>query len=93
MPPSEIEEFSVTDIDLLSRYWNQEPWGSYRDNLHAAMIAREVRRTAFKGQHKLEDFMVQQPKKDSGETGWNKDTVFGMFKALAGGIRKKANSK
>lgn len=27
------------------RYWDAEPWGSWRDNFHAAIIAREVRRT------------------------------------------------
>jgi hypothetical protein len=27
------------------RYFEVEPWGPWRDNLHAAVIAREVRRT------------------------------------------------
>lgn len=26
------------------RYWQAEPWGVYRDNLHTAIIAREIRR-------------------------------------------------
>ncbi len=27
------------------RYWESEPWGAWRDNMHAAVIAREIRRT------------------------------------------------
>jgi hypothetical protein len=26
------------------RYWREEPWGPWRDNLHAAIIAREIAR-------------------------------------------------
>ncbi len=45
------------------KYWELEPWGSFRDNLHAAIIAREVRK-AFaspKAVVTLDDFMVENP--------------------------------
>lgn len=89
--PSQLGEISVTDYDLLQRYWIVEPWGSYRDNLHAAIIAREVRRTAFKGQHRLEDFMVRFPEKGAEATVVDhKQSIFSMFRALAGNKRTKA---
>lgn len=56
-----MELLSAPDYDLLCRYWNEEPWGAYRDNLHAAIVAREVRRTAFKGKHRVSDFMLVDP--------------------------------
>lgn len=45
------------------RYWDEEPWGPWRDNLHAALIAREVKRPYLpKGtKSKLDDFMVVNP--------------------------------
>ena len=29
-------------------YWNEEPWGPYRDNLHAALIICELLRPKLK---------------------------------------------
>jgi hypothetical protein len=45
------------------KYWVEEPWGPFRENLHAAIIAREVRRPNMrKGTRtKLDDFMVVNP--------------------------------
>lgn len=61
--PSEVWELPAGDLDLLTRYYSEEPWGSWRDNIHAAIIAREVRQgRARKGQRvKLDDFMVTAP--------------------------------
>jgi hypothetical protein len=44
-------------------YWSVEPWGPWRDNLHAAIIAREVRRpyTRRGVTLALEPFMLQAP--------------------------------
>jgi hypothetical protein len=44
-------------------YWSEEPWGPFRDNLHAAIIAREVRRRYLKkgARSSLDDFMVVDP--------------------------------
>lgn len=47
------------------KYWAAEPWGPYRDNLHAAIVAREVRRPQLaKGARKpeIDDFMVSDPR-------------------------------
>lgn len=45
------------------RYWEDEPWGPYRDNLHAALIAKEVRRPQLRkgATTKLDDFMISNP--------------------------------
>lgn len=56
------------------RYWVEEPWGPYRDNLHAALIAREVRRPQVRkgGQPpKLDDFMVVNPEVRQAEATGN----------------------
>lgn len=30
------------EIDRWRLYWGEEPWGPYRDNMHAAMIVTEL---------------------------------------------------
>lgn len=45
------------------RYWDEEPWGPWRDNMHMAVLAREVRRPQLKpgAANKHEDFMLRRP--------------------------------
>lgn len=45
------------------RYWDDEPWGPYRDNMHAAIIAREVRRPYMRRgtTTKIADFLIVNP--------------------------------
>ena len=82
--PSEVDDIGASDIDMLTRYWNEEPWGSLRDNLHAALIAREVRSTAFKGKHEVKDFMLAR-RKTSVES---RRGFFDMFRTLAKARKK-----
>lgn len=85
--PSEVVQLGVSDYDLLRAYWSKEPWGPYRDNLHTAIIAREIRRGNFKGDHLLEQFMVMNPEdqeqmqKSRGKQ--QKAGLFGAMKAMA----------
>ena len=53
----------MSELRRWSRYWNEEPWGSYRDNIHAAMLAIELRRPQSKKGAKLtlEQFMWKLP--------------------------------
>lgn len=85
--PSEVDDLPATDYDLLWKYWKKEPWGPYRDNLHSAIIAREVRRGNFKGPHVLDQFMVmdQEDQEQLGKSRGKSDkaVVFGAFKAMA----------
>lgn len=43
------------------KYWAEEPWGSWRDNLHTSLIAREVRRTKTPSFQKLDVFFYKNP--------------------------------
>jgi len=60
------------------RYWTVEPWGPYRDNLHAAILAREIRRPQVKPGSVIdpEDFMIRKP------TARAADRVTGFVRAL-----------
>jgi hypothetical protein len=92
--PSEVEDIGSNDYDLLWLYWKKEPWGPYRDNLHTALIAREVRRGNFKGDHLLDQWMIATPEDQKAaeiERGKKtKQSVFGAFKAIAKRVAKKA---
>lgn len=62
-PPSEVNALPLSDLHLLGCYWEEEPWGPWRDNLHAGLIAATV---ANSGPRKLrrisqpKDFMLTQ---------------------------------
>lgn len=73
----------VADYDLLQRYWAEEPWGAYRDNVHAAIIAREIRRGTVKGAHAIKDFLLQTAEKRAeDEMQQGRSGLFGMFRAM-----------
>jgi phosphoenolpyruvate synthase/pyruvate phosphate dikinase len=76
---------SCADYDLLQRYWEEEPWGAYRDNIHAAIIAREIRRGTVKGAHAIKDFLLKTDERRSQE---ERGGFFGMFRAMVTGKRK-----
>lgn len=44
-------------------YWIEEPWGPFRDNLHAAIVAAQVQALRSKkgSRIKLDQFMVMDP--------------------------------
>lgn len=79
-------QLPATEVDLLMRYWAEEPWGPYRDNLHAAILAVEVRRTLTpKAKIELERFMITHPKRRARR---NARALVETLKAMAGGVRK-----
>lgn len=61
--PSEVDQIGTRDYDLLVRYWQAEPWGTWRDNLHAALIAAQARAPYLKkgAKNDLNDFMAIDP--------------------------------
>lgn len=66
------------------RYWTEEPFGAWRDNAHAAIIAREVRKLGLKRGRRvpLDDFMLVHPEK----RGQNNVRAFiAALKVMAGG--------
>ncbi|MBA3562898.1 MAG: hypothetical protein H0W33_02600 [Gammaproteobacteria bacterium] len=40
----EVRDLGLTELTRWGRYWAEEPWGPWRDNLHAAIVSRELRR-------------------------------------------------
>lgn len=90
------------DIDLMKRsmtyrmylnwqkYWEEEPWGPWRDNFHAAMLAREVRRTVFKSGLELNRFMYTNPNKRVKEV---QTTVMAALGAMATKVSAKEAQK
>jgi len=64
------------------QYWDIEPWGPWRDNVHAAIVAREIRRTRSRPGARLglEPFMVKNPeaRRKEGEKNF-----FGVLQAVA----------
>ena len=78
-------------------YWEQEPWGPWRDNLHAAIVAREVRRPYTKKgtSVKLEPFMVRSPdeRKKEGVDGLFSMLAMAATKVKKGEVKAKPRSK
>lgn len=66
---------SLTQREYLGwrKYWDVEPWGAKRDNLHAAIIAREIRRPQMRAGARvtLEEFMVRDPRERQREASSN----------------------
>lgn len=83
-----MHDLPPQDFDLLLRYWLEEPWGPWRDNLHAAIIAREARRFRMKHPNAridLRQFFFDNPAK---RRAMNVATFTQMLRGMAGGVRK-----
>lgn len=74
---------------MLQLYWEHEPWGAWRDNLHAAIIAGEVIRPHLKKGAKisLDSFMVRHPQEVAEEQARKRKAatrnLFEFFKSVA----------
>lgn len=87
MAPSGVEELPASDFDLLSRLWEDEPWGPWRDNLHFSMLIREVLRAGGFRPPKVDAFMLRNPNVGVKEGRKMKANVFSFMKTMA--VRKK----
>lgn len=45
----------MLEMDRWRRYWNEEPWGTHRDNLHMAVLAVELRKLRLTKGSKVPD--------------------------------------
>lgn len=58
----EVEEFGASELGEWESYWRQEPWGPYRDNLHAGLICSvlaNIHRRSGSPEITYEDFMLK----------------------------------
>jgi len=89
LAPSEVEQMPARDYELLARYWMQEPWGAWRDNLHTAIIARASLTPHLKKGARIDlmDFMLRHPEEVAEERAAKSRkaarNLFAAFKAMA----------
>ena len=57
----ELDALPARELERWALYWSEEPWGAYRDNLHAAMIVSELLKPHLQKDAKLSitDFMFE----------------------------------
>lgn len=67
------------------RYWDEEPWGPWRDNLHTAIIAKEIRRVWSERAAKLDDFFYRLPDDRRVDGRMN---VINVLKAIARRVKR-----
>lgn len=94
LTPSEVQEMPARDYELLHRYWMVEPWGPWRDNVHAALIAGEVRRPNLKKgvRLQLDDFMLRHPDDVAAERELRRrKATSGLFQALKAMATRRPN--
>lgn len=69
-PPSEVRALPLSDLHMLTQYWSAEPWGPWRDNLHAGLIAAAVGNYSAKKLKRplgWKDFLLRDPDEVQGE--------------------------
>lgn len=78
------------ELDRWARYWAQEPWGPFRDNMHAAMLAVQVLKPHVKDPKKLNpaDFMFKPAEAEIDVKRRNALTFYHLLKSQA--VRKGA---
>lgn len=72
------------------RYFEYEPWGPWRDNVHAGIIAREIRKMRG-GKASVDDFMVRHPEEraESARTNLSTALMAGASKVSAAEAKSK----
>lgn len=78
------------------KYWDVEPWGPWRENMHAAILARAILTPHLKKGAKvnLDDFMLMHPDvRKSKEQKQATQALMSMLRTLAqqqpGGAKRK----
>lgn len=91
MLPCEVLELPSSEYDLLQRYWLEEPWGPWRDNLHAAVVARTSLKAGGFRAPKLDVFMLKsRAQRDREERAAGKGFI-AMMKNIA--VRRRREKK
>ena len=82
------DSLTAREYTSWQRYWEEEPWGPWRDNMHAAIIAREVRRPQLKSgaQNGLDAFIMKSVKTRQKEVAAQ---VWTMLKTIARKVKRQ----
>jgi hypothetical protein len=91
MLPHEVGELPASEAELLQRYWLEEPWGPWRDNLHAAIIARETIKAGGYKAPTLDIFMLKTSTQKHAEQRAAGKGFVDMLKSIA--VRKRRAKK
>jgi len=91
MLPREVGDLPASEFELLERYWLEEPWGPWRDNLHAAIIARETVKAGGYKAPKLDVYMLKSRGAREAEQQAAGKGFVNMLKAVA--VRKRRAKK
>lgn len=92
MPVTEIEQtVAARELREWSLYWSQEPWGPWRDNAHAGLVA-SVMANAFRGEkqrpYQMEDFMLldaeDNERRKAEKSARGQQIFVSLMRALAG---------
>ncbi len=70
------------------KYWDKEPWGPWRDNMHTAIIARELRRPQVRRGSRipLDQFLIRDPEERKEE---NVRGFFDFLRTVARPVKKE----
>lgn len=83
----EVQSMGSTEYDRWLRYWQQEPWGPWRDNMHAALIVSKLHNIHKKKSAKAatpDDFMLRDRQS-------NRDRQTGQTLSWLIGLARKKN--
>jgi hypothetical protein len=83
----EVLELPERELRSWKTYWRLEPWGPYRDNMHAAMTVQQLLRPHLKAGTKLPSMMefmfIEQSERDDTIRAANRERYLGAFRARA----------
>jgi hypothetical protein len=94
IPQSEIEQtVSARDLDEMREFYQLEPWGSWRDNVHAGIIASvlcNIHRSKDSDPFTYEDFLMMSQEEAQERTERKRRAKAG---ALFNLLKSKAEKK
>jgi len=88
----ELDELPARELERWATYWNEEPWGVYRDNMHAALIITELLKPHLKEGTTLNmDKFMLKPKADLDDAARAKFLV--QLNSMAGEQPRRTRAK
>lgn len=89
---AELEaSLGAAEYERWKAYYRQEPWGTFRDNLHAAQIASTVANYGFRKPKRaatVDDFLIKTKEERSAD---NRTKLLSFFRAMS--VKGKPGSK